>query len=93
MILIDGSEAKNGDVIAWKCFDNDDCTTWDFTGLVTPKGVVYLGGGIDYGMAIGSIYALQEVIEESENNDPDERGISKEGVAFDLAYHIGRFGS
>jgi len=93
MILVDGTEAKNGDIISWNCWDNDDFTTWNFTGLVKPSGVVYLGGGVDFGMAIGAIQSIQEVIEESQNNDDDEKGITKVGTASEFAIYVGKFGA
>ena len=71
----DGAEAQYGDVIRWQCWDNDDLHTWTFTGLYTRGGIVYLGGGLDFGMAIGNIETVEDVIEESENNDIQGRGI------------------
>lgn len=89
----DGTEAQYGDVIRWKCWDNDDNHTWTFTGLYTRKGVVYLGGGLDFGMAIGNIYDVQTVINESENNDPDDSGISYVGKYNELNKLISKFGA
>lgn len=74
----DGTEAMHGDVIRWKVWDNDDCTTWTFTGMVKGDMVVYLGGGIDFGHGIGQLISFDEVIIESEDNDCEEGcGISK----------------
>ncbi len=84
MILKDGTSAEYGDVIRWRCWDNDDLTTWTMTGLYTRRGVVYLGGGVDFGMAIGSIESPDDVIAQSEDNDPDDQGIQKIGTAIEV---------
>ena len=89
----DGSEAKFGDVIRWNCWDNDDYRTWTFTGLYTRRGMVYLGGGVDFGMAIGNIETVEDVIEESENNDSYDVGITYVGKYNELNRHIGKFGT
>jgi hypothetical protein len=86
-----GEEVRLGDVIRWKCWDSDDFTTWTFTGLVTGSGVVYLGGGIDFGMAIGQSDSYEDVQSEADNNDAYEAGIEKVGVAADLARYIAKF--
>lgn len=72
-----GEEAKPGDVIRWNCWDGDDYTTWNFTGLVNVDCVIYLGGGIDFGLAIGKRMAFDEVESEAANNDADEVGITR----------------
>lgn len=86
-----GNDVKLGDVIRWKCLDNDDLHAWTFTGLVTGSGVVYLGGGIDFGMAIGHSSSYEEVQNEADNNDAYEAGIEKVGVAADLERYIAKF--
>ena len=89
IIYKDGNEAKNGDVIRWKAWDSDDFTTWTFTGLYKNNKVVYLGGGIDFGLGIGNIKEVKTVIEESENNDYiGDCGIEKAGNAKDLYRYI-----
>ena len=87
----DGIEAQYGDVIRWQYWDSDDLHTWTFTGLYTPRGVVYLGGGLDFGMAIGNIETVEDVIEESENNDPDDCGIVCVGKYNELNNLISNF--
>lgn len=91
MCLDDGTDAKYGDVIRWNCWDSDDSTTWTLTGLYTRRGVVYLGGGIDFGMGMGQIVPVKEVVQEAEQNDPDDRGIKRVGSASKLAGHISSF--
>lgn len=91
MKYTDGSTAEYGDVIRWKIWDNEDFVTWTFTGLYTRKGVVYLGGGFDFGMGIGEIYTPEEVMADASNNDPDDRGIEKVGKASEMADYIGMF--
>ena len=86
-----GEEVKRGDVIRWKCYDNDDSTTWTFTGLVKGDGVVYLGSGIDFGMSIGKNIPYKDVVRQSEDNDGYDVGIEKVGTALDLARHIAIF--
>lgn len=88
MKYVDGTEAKRGDVIRWYCYDSDDIVTWEFRGMYTANGVVYLGGGIDFGMGIGQIIPVEEVIKQSENNDRDIRGIWLISSAHALAQHI-----
>lgn len=71
----DGTESKVGDVIRWHCWDSDDFTTWTFTGVVKGNGVLYIGGGIDFGGGFGEMISFDEVVEDSENNDPCEVGV------------------
>lgn len=87
----DGAEVQSGDVIRWNCYDNEDFVTWTITGLYTTKGVVYLGGGIDFGMGIGAIISHESVVSESEDNEEYERGIEKVGAASKLANYISLF--
>jgi hypothetical protein len=91
MKLKDNTEAKFGDIIRWNCWDNDDFVTWNMTGMYTRQGVIYLGGRIDFGLGIGQILEVEEVIEESENNDPDDCGIVKVGIATDLTRYINKY--
>ena len=80
-----------GDVIRWKSWDNDDFITWTFTGIMLTTGVLYLGGGIDFGRGIGRLISCEDVISESENNDVCDAGIEKVGVVADLYRHISKF--
>ena len=56
----------------------------DTTAVFKPKAM-YLGGGIDFGMGIGSIKTVESVMEQAEDNDSYEQGIEKVGVAGDVA--------
>ena len=87
----DGSDAQVGDVIRWNCWDSDDCVTWKFMGVVRKDDVIYLGGGIDFGLGIGNSVPFAEVVEESENNDCDDRWIEKVGNVRDLYRYIAEF--
>ena len=87
-----GQFAKVGDVIRWNCFDGDDNTTWEFTGIYKGEVITYLGGGVDFGMGIGEELYVQDVIDEAENNDDDAQGIVKIGVAADISRHIIKLG-
>jgi hypothetical protein len=86
----DGTEAKNGDLISWNVYDFDDYTTWVLFGIYkkTNETVVYMGGGLDFGLGIGKIHDAAQVIQEAEQNDEDERGITKIGVAMDVVRHL-----
>ena len=84
----DGTESKEGDVIRWYCYDSDDYHTWTLTGIVKRDGVMYLGGGIDFGAGVGQIFSFNDVISESEDNDTYQRGVEKVGVVSALAKHI-----
>ena len=72
--------------------DNDDLFTCTFTGLYTQRGIVYIGGGLDFGMAIGNIETVEDVIEESENNDSYDCGITYVGKYCELNNLISKFG-
>lgn len=91
LIYKDGNVSQKGDVIKWGCEDNDDFTTWTFTGVIQQKGVLYLGGGIDFGAGIGQMLSFEEVVEQSEDNDPSFTGITYLGKVSDLVNHIKRF--
>lgn len=88
----DGTEAQVGDLISWHVYDFEDCKTWELFGIYKhSNAVVYMGGGLDFGLAIGNVSDVDEVILESEQNDKDERGITKIGVAMDVVRLIGKF--
>ncbi len=89
--LKNGEEAKSGDVIRWKCWDGDDNTSWIFTGIYKSNHIIYLGGGIDFGMGIGKKIEIQEAIEESEDNEELDVGFTKIGEAKDIHLLIGNF--
>lgn len=87
-----GVNIEFGDIIRWNCWDNDDCTTWNMTGLYTRKGVVYLGGGVDFGLGIGVMVEVDEVVSDSQSNDARcLNGIDKVGIASDLARYINKY--
>lgn len=86
-----GEPAKKGDVVSWNCEDNEDFTTWRFIGVVKQQGVLYLGGGIDFGEGIGQIVPFEEVIAQSEDNDPSGVGVTYLGKVYDLVNYIGAF--
>jgi len=88
----DGTLAKLGDVIRWNCDDCEDNTTWTFTGIYKSNKVIYLGGGIDFGMGIGHEKAIDEIIIEAENNDEWAQGVEKVGVAADIVRCIAKLG-
>lgn len=87
----DGTLAKLGDVIRWHCDDNEEVKTWVFTGIYKSNKVIYLGGGIDFGMGIGGEMSVQEVIKQANNNDSYNQGINKIGAASDMARIICNF--
>lgn len=86
-----GDKVCVGDVIRWNCWDTDDFVTWTFTGIVQTTGVVYLGGGIDFGKGIGRLLSYEDVISEAEDNDACDAGIEKVGVVSDLYRYISKF--
>lgn len=67
--MSNGKRAQLGDVIRWPVWDSDDNTQWTFTGIYQSSHVIYLGGGIDFGLAIGNRLEIEEVISQSEDND------------------------
>lgn len=91
-----GDIIPHGSVISWNVWDNDDFKLWTLIGVVhdhtqltgfwygQQQTVVYLGGGIDFGSAIGKHVDFVEVVEEANNNDPDEAGIIVIGLASDV---------
>ncbi len=57
---------------------------------MTRSGVVYLGGGIDFGMSIGKLMYYEEV--KGPTSLTYENSIEKVGVASELACYIEKFG-
>ena len=82
----DGTQAERGDLIRWGAWDNDDNIEWTFTGLYLDTKVIYLGGGIDFGLGIGQEFTIVTVIDQSEFSDCP--GIEKVGVAMDAVRAI-----
>lgn len=93
LIYKDGTTSREGDMIRWFCDDRDDCTTWTFTGIVKREGVMYLGSGVDFGKGFGKMLHFDEVVEQSEDNEPYQTGIIKIGTAMDVVRLIENFGS
>ena len=93
MIYKNGETVKYGDVIRWHCDDWEEGTTWIFTGIYHSENkIVYIGGGIDFGMGIGNIMTANEVQEEASNNDSYCQGIEKVGEASDIYRIIRLYG-
>lgn len=87
----DGTLAKAGDVIRWNSYDNEEFTTWTFTGVYQSDTVMYLGGGIGFGNGVGKTLTVTEVLEDAEDNDPGERGVEKVGNVRGLVRYIAKF--
>lgn len=91
-----GDIIPHGSLISWNVWDNDDCKMWTFVGIVKDytqlegvfhsklQQVIYLGGGIDFGSAIGTVMDFDEVRDEADNNDPQDVGITVLGKASDV---------
>jgi hypothetical protein len=90
MQLQGGQLAVPGDVIQWEVYDSDDNITWTFTGVYTNNGITYLGGGIDFGTAVGTLIPINEVVEETNECGSD---VIRLGVIRDLVTHISKFGT
>ena len=84
----DGSTATSGDVIQWHCDDTDDMTTWTFMGIYKSNKIIYMGGGIDFGMGVGQEMLVSEVIAQAEDNDSHYQGIERIGIVSELVRHI-----
>jgi len=97
-----GNLIKHGSLITWNCEDFDDCKTWKFYGIVHDytqhippfcaelQRVIYMGGGIDFGAAVGKELSFQEVIDQSEDNEPHNAGIRVIGTAHDVVKLLGQ---
>lgn len=70
------------DIIKFLCWDSDDLTDWEFKYLVLDYNTfVYLGGGIDFGSAVGKVKTRDTIIKEIDDQDPMIKG-------FDLVNHV-----
>lgn len=58
-----------GTFFKFQTWDNEENTYWTFTYCKSKKGYIYLGGGIDFGTAVGLIDLADKVLEEINNND------------------------
>lgn len=98
-----GEVVPHGSVIRWNVSDNEEGTVWTFTGIVVDctqlpepfngdtQYVTYMGGGLDFGSAIGKKIKFDEVIETSEANEPHENGIQVVLEQSELARYLSRF--
>lgn len=97
-----GEVIPHGSLITWKEWDSDDFTTWTFLGIVRDytqrqepfyaeiQYVTYLGGGADFGGAIGEQIGFQEVMKQAENNDTYDVGITVLGCSMDVVRILNR---
>ncbi len=53
----------------FETYDSDDNTYWTLKYCKSKKGYIYLGGGVDFGSAIGKIETAIELIEYINAND------------------------
>jgi len=60
---------SNGTLFQFETFDDDDNHYWKFCFCKSGKGFIYLGGGIDFGTAVGNIYSIDEILEDANNTD------------------------
>ncbi len=58
-----------GSLICFETYDSDDNTDWEFKYCKSKKGFIYLGGGIDFGTAIGKIDPIGEIVDYINNSD------------------------
>jgi len=99
LLILDGKEIPHDSVIRWNVWDNDDNVEWVMTGIYkAPRQhthpfyrdiepyVVYLGGGIDFGSAIGTVDCWSEIIE----NNPCHN-LKVIGRASDINSHITKY--
>ena len=96
MLGKNGEIIPHGSLITWNVWDSDDFKTWTMYGVLhdytqlqgvfhrEDKFVVYLGGGIDFGEAIGKKLSFEEIEQDADNNDENERGVTRLGTAMDV---------
>lgn len=87
----EGTPIEPGSLISWHCDDREEGITWTLYGIVRDIGVVYMGGGIDFGWGIGKILTFKDVAAEAEDNDTLWEGITVLGEAFDVTRAIGAY--
>lgn len=56
-------DLKVGTIFQIDVWDYDDYNYWTFTYCKGPKGYIYLGGGMDFGSAIGKVDTIEHVLE------------------------------
>lgn len=68
---IDGNSVCVGDLIRINSWDNDDYHYWKFKYLILDVNTaVYLGGGIDFGTAIGKKVPITEILSDLKECEP-----------------------
>lgn len=78
-----GVPLKVGAIFQLPVWDSDEAHTWYFIYCVkSNEEFIYLGGGIDFGSAIGKIVSRKELNEEIENSDPADGGIETLRVGY-----------
>jgi len=63
------NELKLGTFFEVPVWDYEDAHTWTFKYCKGKKGYVYLGGGIDFGTAIGKINTGEEILKFVNESD------------------------
>lgn len=58
-----------GTIFQIETWDSDDYHFWKMKYIKTPKGYMYLGGGMDCGNATGEIVDVLELIDEVNEHD------------------------
>lgn len=58
-----------GCLFQFETYDSDDNTYWTFKYCKGKNGFVYLGGGIDFGTAIGKIDTVEDLVAYVNDND------------------------
>lgn len=71
------------DIIKFLIYDFDDFTDWELKYLVLDYNTfIYLGDGIDFGLAVGKVEDRDTVIGEMECQEPKYKG-------FEIVNHLG----
>lgn len=87
-----GDEIEQGDVIRWTCRGyTDRLVIYSMTGIYQGDKILYLGGGIDDGVAFGMKLDTKEVITQAFDNDGSGIGFEKVGTAMDIVRLISNF--
>jgi len=71
-----GNPLVVGDIFSLPVEDIDEGTAWTFKYCVKSSSqFIYLGGGLDFGTAIGKVCTREELDDEISNSDPLDGGI------------------
>lgn len=66
-----GREIRVGDIVLCHIWDSDDNLYWKFKYYVWDlSNLVYLGGGLDFGAAVGKRDSLDAVLEDMKESEP-----------------------